>query len=150
MPNLLWLRLVFEVLTVPTTFVNETRYSFRLNVTVARLQDSDVSAQHLWFTVEGPFPSFLLSVYWHHLIPDTAYGTLQEARNMCHHELLNFWVFLCRLIWKGCWGNLKGRQFCIVLSASDHRKGDLHRLTTYLLQKFRRMLRCSSHGDSRF
>lgn len=29
----------FEVITVPTTYVNETRYSFRLNVTVAELQD---------------------------------------------------------------------------------------------------------------
>ena len=36
--------LPFEVITVPTTYVNETRYSFRLNVTVAELQDMKKSA----------------------------------------------------------------------------------------------------------
>ena len=61
MLNLLWLRLV-EVLTVPTTFVNETRYSFRLNVTVAELQDSYLYGQRqrpvpIYRPAEGPFLS---------------------------------------------------------------------------------------------
>ncbi|CAK9082646.1 DNA-directed RNA polymerase subunit beta [Durusdinium trenchii] len=60
------------VINVPTTFVNETRYSFRLNVTVAALQE-DVALQQPWtLTVLengeilhiGESPSPLLGTYY--------------------------------------------------------------------------------------